>query len=139
MLQQQIDLMDEKIDIVQLNQRLHCNPKYPFVCQTMIPVKNITESQKELADRLKGPWNLAFRNHTMTLHSHILQLNETRANPILNPSFFQTLWNKLFVLTNWIIVGIQILCFWFLCYFSKFLKRKLNKLESYACPCPQRG
>lgn len=42
MLQQQTDLMDEKIDIIQLNQRMHCNPKYLYVCQTMIPVKNIT-------------------------------------------------------------------------------------------------
>lgn len=78
----------------------------------------------------------------MTLHSHILSLNETKADLILNPSFLRRLWDKLSALidpTNWIIAGRGGICIIVLYVLTKCLRDQISRMETkqamlvYAC------
>ncbi|KAF7474088.1 Hypothetical predicted protein [Marmota monax] len=132
MLQQQIDLIDEKIDRLQLNVRVPCSPQFLYNFQTPVSIKNVTEALLELANRLKGPWDMTFRNFTMMLHAQILSLNETRAKLILNPSILQWLWDKLSALidpANWILAGIGIVFLVLLYALLRWFQKRLNKVE----------
>ena len=87
-MQQQIDLTNERIDIMQMTMPLQCNSTLPYVCETMATLDNVTKWRQELSTDLRGPWNTWFQNLTLKLGHAIMSINETRAQLVLSASFF---------------------------------------------------